>query len=83
MPRTCQVTLQDLDGIRHIVGVEADSVYEACVYALIALRKAGFVDLQPGNASTLSARADHHPSGHGRPGAALAGSRLEQSERRS
>jgi hypothetical protein len=43
MPRTCQV-----------VSVEADSVYEACVYALIASRKAGFVDLQPGKASTLS-----------------------------
>jgi hypothetical protein len=38
---------------RHTVTVEAKSVYEACVLALKALKKAGFVDLQPGPASTL------------------------------
>ena len=53
MPRPCQVTFQDLDGIRHTVTVEADSVYEACVLALRALKKAGFIELQPGPASTL------------------------------
>ena len=53
MPRPCQVTFQDLDGIRHTVAVEADSVYESCVLALRALQKAGFVNLQPGPASTL------------------------------
>jgi hypothetical protein len=53
MPRPCRVIFQDLDGIRHTVTVEADSVYEACVLALRALKKAGFVDLQRGPASTL------------------------------
>jgi hypothetical protein len=51
MSRTCQVTFQDLDGIRHTVRVEADSVYEAACLAVRALRKAGFVDQQPGPAS--------------------------------
>jgi hypothetical protein len=67
MPRPCQVTFQDLDGIRHTVTVEADSVYEACVLALRALKKAGFVDLQPGPASTLQVQVlepsvTHHVS---------------------
>ena len=51
MPRACQVTFQDLDGIRHTVQVEADSVYEAACLAMRALKKAGFVDQQPGPAS--------------------------------
>jgi hypothetical protein len=45
MPRSCQVTFQDLNGVRHTVIVEAASVYEAAVLALKALKKAGFVEL--------------------------------------
>jgi hypothetical protein len=51
MPRACQVTFQDLDGIRHTVRVEADSVYEAACLAIRAFKKAGFVEQQPGAAS--------------------------------
>jgi hypothetical protein len=57
MPRPCQVTFQDLVGIRHTVTIEADSVHEACVFALTALKKASFVDRQPGPASTSAAGA--------------------------
>jgi hypothetical protein len=34
-PRPPSVRFQDLDGIRHAVTVEADSVDEACVLALV------------------------------------------------
>ena len=53
MARRCQVTFEDLDGIRHSVTVEADSLYEACVYALQRLQRAGFINRPPGPASTL------------------------------
>jgi hypothetical protein len=52
MPRrACQVVFQDLDGVRHSVQVEAESVYEAACLAIRALRKAGFVEQHPGPAS--------------------------------
>jgi hypothetical protein len=51
MPRACQVTYQDLDGVRHTVQVEAQSVYEAACLAIRALRKAGLVEHQPGPAT--------------------------------
>ncbi|HUE90465.1 MAG TPA: hypothetical protein VMO26_30640 [Vicinamibacterales bacterium] len=54
MPRACQVTFQDLDGVRHIVRVEADSVHEAACLAIRALKKAGFVEQQPGVASKFT-----------------------------
>jgi hypothetical protein len=56
MPRPCVVTFQDLDGVRHTVSVEADSVYEAACLAIRALKKAGFVDQQPGPASRFQIR---------------------------
>ncbi len=56
MPRVCQVTFQDLDGIRHTVNVEAESVYEAACLAIRALKKVGFVDQQPGPASRFEVR---------------------------
>jgi hypothetical protein len=51
MPHRCQVTFQDLDGVRHSVSVEADSVYEAACLAIRALKKSAFVEQQPGPAS--------------------------------
>src|SRR5688572_4851534 len=57
MPRACQVTFQDLEGVRHTVRVDADSVYEAACLAIRALRKAGFVDQQPGPVSKLEVQA--------------------------
>jgi hypothetical protein len=54
MPRVCRVTFQDLDGLRHVVEVDADSVYEAAVLAIRALKKSGFMDLPPGPASKLA-----------------------------
>jgi hypothetical protein len=53
MPRPCQVTFQDLDGVKHTVRVEADSVYDGGVPAMRALKNAGFIDQQPGPASKL------------------------------
>jgi hypothetical protein len=49
--RACQVTFQGLDGVRHTVSVEADSVYEAACLAIRTLRRAGFVEQQPGAAT--------------------------------
>lgn len=53
MRRQCQVTFLDLDGVPHSVTVPADSLFEACVLALRALKRAGFVELPPGPASRL------------------------------
>jgi hypothetical protein len=54
MPRMCQVTFEDLEGVQRVVRVEADSLYEAAALAIRALKKAGFIDQQqPGPASRL------------------------------
>lgn len=53
MPRAL-VTFTDLDGLRHTVEVDADSVYEAAVLAIRAFKKAGFMAQQPGPGSKLS-----------------------------
>lgn len=51
MAKACSVVFTDLNGLRHTVELEADSVYEAVVLALQALRKSPFVELPPGGAS--------------------------------
>lgn len=53
MAKPCTVTFTDLNGLRHSVDLEADSVDEAAVLALQAFRKSSFVDLAPGLASRL------------------------------
>ena len=47
---TCAVSLVDLDGIRHAVGVEAKSLYEA---AAMAIRTFPELNCAPGLASKL------------------------------
>lgn len=42
--RSCQVSYQDLDGIRHSVGVTAETLYEAAVLGMIALRATGWMN---------------------------------------
>jgi hypothetical protein len=51
--KRCQVTFEDLDGIRHSVTVEAESLYEAAALALQRLKRAGFIEQPPGPASAL------------------------------
>jgi hypothetical protein len=51
------VTFIDLGGLRHIVELEADSVYEAAVMALESLRKAAFLETPPGLASRFQITA--------------------------
>ena len=51
--RPCLVTLTDSRGIRHSVEVTADSLFEAGVLAVSALRQAGFVENVPGPATRL------------------------------
>jgi hypothetical protein len=52
-PRSCLVTLTDSRGIKHSVEVTADSLFEAGVLAVNALRQAGWVEEVPGPASRL------------------------------
>ena len=51
--KRCQVTCDDLDGIRHSVTVEADSLYEAAALALQRLKRAGLIEQSPGLASAF------------------------------
>jgi len=52
--RACRVSFKDLDGVRHQVEVEAESLYEAAVLGLKALRKGSWVaDLGPGTRITI------------------------------
>jgi len=41
--RSCRVTIQDLDGVAHTVEVTAESLYEAVVQGLAALRRSEWV----------------------------------------
>jgi len=43
-PRSCLVTLTDSRGIKHTVEVTAESLFEAGVLPVSALRKAGWVE---------------------------------------
>ena len=52
-PRSCLVTLTDSRGIRHSVEIVAESLFEAGVLAVSALRKAGWVEEAPGLSSRL------------------------------
>ena len=41
--KACRVSVKDLDGVRHRVEVQADSLYEAAVLGLKALNKGSCV----------------------------------------
>lgn len=49
--KTCTVSFQDSDGVRHAVEVGAGTLYEAAVLALKSFREHGFA---PGSAAHLS-----------------------------
>jgi|SRR5579863_2180425 hypothetical protein len=52
--RTCRVSLKDTDGIGHAVEVEADSMYEAAVLALKALKRDTWIHvIGPGTRITV------------------------------
>jgi len=42
--RSCRVSYQDGDGIRHSVEVTAETLYEAAVLGMTALRAAGWIN---------------------------------------
>ena len=42
--KACRVSFTDLDGVRHSVEVTADSLYEAAVLGLRALKKSAWVE---------------------------------------
>ena len=42
--KSCRVSFADLDGIRHSVEVQADSLYEAAVLGLKALKKSDWIE---------------------------------------
>lgn len=43
--KACRVSFTDLAGVRHVVELRADSLYEAAVLGLKALRKLDWVDV--------------------------------------
>jgi hypothetical protein len=47
---SCVVSYSDLDGLRHSVQLDADSLYEAAVKAIVVFRKHG---CEPGSLSNL------------------------------
>ena len=47
------MTFTDLNGLKHTVELEADSVHEAAMLALQAFKKSAFVELAPGLASRI------------------------------
>jgi hypothetical protein len=52
-PKSCAVSFTDLDGSRHTVEVTAESLYEAAVLGLKALRSDSFLESAPGPATRL------------------------------
>jgi hypothetical protein len=54
--RTCRVSFTDLDGIRHSVEVQAETLYEAAVLGLKALTKSDWVNaVAPGTRLEIQA----------------------------
>lgn len=45
MPKTCRVSFKDLDGIVHAVEVEAETMYEAAVLGLKALKRSDWIEV--------------------------------------
>jgi hypothetical protein len=43
--KTCRVSFKDIDGIRHAAEVQADSLYEAAVLGLKALKRSDWIDV--------------------------------------
>jgi hypothetical protein len=62
--KPCCVTFIALDGIKHTVELEAESVYEAAVFALQALKKAQFVDTPPDLGSRFRITVTEAPVTH-------------------
>ena len=52
--RSCRVSYQDFDGIRHSVQVTAETLYEAAVLALAEFGRCGFSDAHTGPATRLT-----------------------------
>ena len=42
--KTCRVSFKDIDGIRHAAEVQANSLYEAAVLGLKALKRSDWTD---------------------------------------
>ena len=43
--KTCRVSFKDLDGIGHAVEVQADTMYEAAVLGLKALKRSDWIEV--------------------------------------
>lgn len=64
MAKRCCVTFIDLSGLKHSVELEAESVYEAAVLSLQALKKAHFIETPPGLASRFRVTVTEAPVTH-------------------
>jgi hypothetical protein len=42
--KTCRVSFKDLEGVRHAVEVQAETMYEAAVLGLRALKRSDWID---------------------------------------
>ncbi|HUR20460.1 MAG TPA: hypothetical protein VMZ90_06600 [Vicinamibacterales bacterium] len=45
MGKTCRVSFKDIDGISHAVQVEAETMYEAAVLGLNALKRSDWIEV--------------------------------------
>jgi hypothetical protein len=61
--RNCSVTITDVRGVKHTVEVAAESVYEAGVLGLAALKRDSWID-RPGRAATLEVAVCEPPVKH-------------------
>jgi hypothetical protein len=53
-PKLCRVSFKDTSGITHAVEVQADSMYEAAVLGLKALKRSEWIDvIGPGTRITI------------------------------
>jgi hypothetical protein len=57
--KSCAVSFTDLEGSRHTVEVSAESLYEAAILGLTALRRDSFLESVPGPATRLEVEIKH------------------------
>ena len=58
-PKSCAVSFTDLEGTRHTVDVAAESLYEAAILGISALRRDSFLESVPGPATRLEVEIKH------------------------
>jgi hypothetical protein len=63
-PRTCRVTITDMDGIEHTAQVAAGSLYEAIARGIASLRKQEWIDGLTLTAGSVTVEVGEAPVEH-------------------